>query len=124
MVCTLRGFEQGDGAGILGFVRLVGILGLVDVFAAVEAGGYIAAVVDDGAVLVLGLAWRHLTIAVAVALDRGVILAGLWLGGRFFRRGVGGGRFGLGCVRLSRPGLPAGAAFVLRRALRKMRGSR
>ena len=124
LVCTLGGFEQGDGAGILGFVRLVGILGLVDVFAAVEAGGYIAAVVDDGAVLVLSLAWRHLTIAVAVALDRGVILAGLRLGGRFFRRGVGGGRFGFGCVRLSRPGLPAGAAFVLRRALRKMRGSR
>ena len=124
MVCTLGGFEQGDGAGVFGLIRLVGILRLVDVFAAVEAGGYVAAGVDDGPVLVLGLARRHLTVAVAVALDRGVILAGLRLGGRFFRRGVGGGRFGFGCVRLSRPGLPAGAAFVLRRALRKMRGSR
>lgn len=98
LVCTLGGFEQGDGAGVFGLIRLV------DVFAAVEAGGYIAAVVDDGAVLVLGLARGHLTIAVAVALDRGVILAGLRLGGRFFRRGVGGGRFGFGCVRLSRLG--------------------
>ena len=80
MVCTLGGFEQGDGTGVLGFVRLVGILGIVDVFAAVEAGGYIAAVVDDGAVLVLMLARRHLTVAVAVALDSGVILAGLQLG--------------------------------------------
>ena len=118
MVCTLGGFEQGDGAGVLGLVRLV------DVFATVEAGRHIAAVVDDGAVLVLVLARGHLAVAVAGALDRGVILAGLRLGGRFFRRGVGGGRFGFGCVRLSRPGLPAGAAFVLRRALRKMRGSR
>ena len=63
------------GAGVFGLIRLVGILGLVDVFAAVEAGGHIAAGVDDGAVLVLGLARRHLTVAVAVALDSGVILA-------------------------------------------------
>ena len=88
------------GTGVLGFVRLVGIRGLVDVFAPVEGGSHVAAVVDDGAVLVLGLARRHLT----VAFDSGVLLAGLRLGGRFFRRGVGGGRFGFGCVRLSRLG--------------------
>src|SRR5699024_145199 len=86
--------------GVFGLIRLVGILRLVDVFAAVEAGGHVAAVVDDGAVLVLMLARRHL----AVALDRGVFLAGLRLGGRFFRRGFGGRRFGFGCVRLSRLG--------------------
>ena len=112
LVCTLGGFEQGDGAGILGFVRLVGILGLVDVFAAVEAGGHVAAGVDDGPVLVLGLARGHLAVAVAVALDRGVLLAGLRLGGRFFRRGVGGGRFGFGCVRLSRLGRQLQQGFV------------
>ena len=69
------------GAGVLGLIRLIGVVRLVDVFAAVEAGGHVAAGVDDGAVLVLGLAWRHLTVAVAVALDGGVILAVLWLGG-------------------------------------------
>ena len=34
-----------DGAGVFGLIRLV------DVFAAVQAGGHIAAVVDDGAIL-------------------------------------------------------------------------
>ena len=63
------------------------VLGLVDVFAAVEAGGHVAAGVDDGPVLVLMLARRHLTVAVAVALDRGVVLAGLRLGG-FVRSGL------------------------------------
>ena len=56
-------------------------------FTAVQAGGHIAAGVDDGPVLVLGLARRHLTVAVAVALDRSVILAGLRLGG-FTRSGL------------------------------------
>ena len=51
MVCTLGGLEQGDGAGVLGLVGLVGGVRLVDVFAAVQAGGYVAAVVDDGAIL-------------------------------------------------------------------------
>lgn len=81
MVCTLGGFEQGDGTGVLGFVRLVGVVRLVDVFAAVEAGGHIAAGVDDGPVLVLVLARGHLAVAVAVALDSGVLLAGLRFGG-------------------------------------------
>ena len=69
------------GAGVFGLVGLIGVVRLVDVFAAVETRGHITAGVDDGAVLVLGLAWRHLTVAVAVALDGGVILAVLWLGG-------------------------------------------
>ena len=68
-------------AGVFGLVRLVGVVRLVDLVAAVQAGGHIAAWVDDGPVLVLMLARRHLTVAVAVALDRSVILAVLWLGG-------------------------------------------
>ena len=51
MVCTLGGFEQGDGAGVFGLIRLIGVVRLVDVLAAVQAGGYVAAVVDDGAIL-------------------------------------------------------------------------
>ena len=81
MVCTLGGFEQGDGAGVFGLIRLIGVVRLVDVLAAVQAGGHIAAGVDNGAVLVLMLARGHLAVAVAVALDRSVILAGLQLGG-------------------------------------------
>ena len=55
--------------------------------AAVEAGGYVSAVVDDGAVLILMLARGHLAVAVAVALDGGVFLAGLRLVG-FTRSGL------------------------------------
>src|SRR5699024_4109477 len=82
------------GAGIFGLVGLIGVVRLIDLVAAVQAGGHIAAVVDDIAVLVLVLARRHLTVAVAVALDGGILLAGLRLGGAIFRRGFGsGGRF-------------------------------
>ena len=63
---------------------MVGVL-LGDVFAAVQAGRHIVAGVDDGPVPVLGLARGYL--AVAVALDSGVILAGLRLG-RFVCSGL------------------------------------
>ena len=69
------------GAGVFGLVGLIGVVRLVDLVAAVQARRHIAAGVDDGAVLILMLARRHLTVAVAVALDRGVILAGPRLGG-------------------------------------------
>lgn len=61
------------GAGVFGLVGLIGVVRLVDLVAAVQAGGHIAAIVDDIAVLVLMLARRHL--AVAVALDGGILLA-------------------------------------------------
>ena len=62
------------GAGVFGLVGLIGVVRLVDVFAAVETRGHITAGVDDGAVLILMLAWRHLTVAVAVALDGRILL--------------------------------------------------
>ena len=61
------------GAGVFGLVGLIGVVRLVNLVAAVQSGRYITAGVNDGPVLVLGLARRHL----AVALDRGVILSGL-----------------------------------------------
>ena len=69
------------GAGVFGLVGLIGVVRLIDLVAAVQAGGHIAAVVDDIAVLVLMLARRHLAVAVAVALDGGILFAGLRLGG-------------------------------------------
>ena len=69
------------GAGVFGLVGLIGVVRLVNLVAAVQSGRYIAAGIDDGAVLILMLARRHLTVAVAVVLDRSVILAVLWLGG-------------------------------------------
>lgn len=60
---------------------------------------HISAKVDDGAVLVLMLARRHLP----VALDGGILLAGLRFVGVIFRRGGGGcGRFRFGHIGFGR----------------------
>src|SRR5699024_10333081 len=84
------------GSGIFGLVRLVRVFGLVNLIATVQTRRHIAAIVDDGAVLVLMLARRNLSVSIAVTFNGGIFFAGLRLGGRFFRRGVGGRRFGLG----------------------------
>lgn len=83
-VCLLIVLVLGSGGRPVLLVRVVRI---VDVFATVQAGHHIAAGGDDATALALGLARRNLT----VALDSGVILAGLRLG-RFLRSRFFGGK--------------------------------
>lgn len=66
---------------------LIGVIRLVDLVAAVQAGRHIPAGIDDGVVLILMLARRHLAVTVPVALDGGVHFAGLRLVGITFHRG-------------------------------------